>query len=211
MVQKTRKRTKLFKYDFIEIGTSDFNTLIQKADDTIKGLSIEPMTEYLSRLPDKKNVIKVNAAVSNKSGSLKIFFVPDDIRKEYDLPNWMKGTNSVGEPHKTVVSYLKKHDLPLSLIHSKKVPVYSISRLFSKYSVGEIDYLKIDTEGHDTTIMNAYLEAVKSKPSLMAKKILFESNSLSDKDAVAKIKNILENMGYKVTSGRQDTTAILIN
>jgi FkbM family methyltransferase len=201
---------KLYNYDFIEIGTSDFNTLIQKADDTTKGLSIEPMEEYLSRLPDKKNITKVNGAISNKSGSLNIFFIPDNIRKDYNLPSWIKGTNSIGEPHKTVVSYLKKHNLPLTLIHSKKVPVYSISKLFSKYNVGGIEYLKIDTEGHDTIIMNAYLEVIKNKPSLLAKKILFESNSLSDKNAVIKIKESLENIGYKVTSGRQDTTAILI-
>jgi hypothetical protein len=31
------------KYDFIEIGTSNFDTLIEAADDTTVGLSIEPV------------------------------------------------------------------------------------------------------------------------------------------------------------------------
>ena len=32
-------------YDFIEIGTANFETLIEKADDNVRGLSIEPLTQ----------------------------------------------------------------------------------------------------------------------------------------------------------------------
>jgi hypothetical protein len=38
-------------FDFVEIGTSDFDTLIQKAGDTDIGISIDPIDEYLERLP----------------------------------------------------------------------------------------------------------------------------------------------------------------
>jgi len=31
------------KYDFVEIGTSDFDTLIEQATDTTRGISIEPV------------------------------------------------------------------------------------------------------------------------------------------------------------------------
>jgi hypothetical protein len=34
------------KYDFIEIGTSDFDTEIENCDDNKKGLSIEPVKIY---------------------------------------------------------------------------------------------------------------------------------------------------------------------
>jgi len=148
-------------YDFIEIGTSDFNTLIQKADDNVIGLSIEPIFEYLQRLPNRKHITKVNCAVSNESGTIEIFFIPDHIRKENNLPTWMKGTNSVGEPHKTVINYLLKHNLPLTLVQIQIVQVYSIKELFEKYNVKSVGYLKIDTEGYDCIIMNSYLDLVE--------------------------------------------------
>ena len=47
------------KYDFIEVGTSDFHTLIQECSDESVGLSVEPISKYLDRLPNKPNVSKV--------------------------------------------------------------------------------------------------------------------------------------------------------
>ncbi len=52
------------KYDFVEIGTSDFDTLIQTATDTTRGLSIEPVRHYLDRLPSPAGVKKIWAGVS---------------------------------------------------------------------------------------------------------------------------------------------------
>jgi FkbM family methyltransferase len=196
-------------YDFIEIGTSDFNTLIQKAGPQTVGLSVEPLSQYLDRLPDKPRVQKVNAAASNRSGSITIYYVPDSVRKEYDLPSWMKGTNSIGEPHKTVVRYLEKHDLPMSLIHRKKVKVMSVRNLFKAYGVGSVDFFKVDTEGHDVVIVNALIDLIKGRPALRPHKIQFESNALSNRDEVQKIATRLTELGYTVTTGRQDTIAIL--
>ena len=56
-------------YDFIEIGTSDFHTLIESATDKTIGLSIEPIKTYLDRLPNKENVFKVQAAVSDSDST----------------------------------------------------------------------------------------------------------------------------------------------
>lgn len=40
--------------DFIEIGTSNFDTLIQTCSDDAFGISIEPLNFYLNDLPNKK-------------------------------------------------------------------------------------------------------------------------------------------------------------
>jgi hypothetical protein len=206
---KTRKQPRNKHYDFIEIGTSDFNTLIQKATPATVGLSVEPLKDYLDRLPEKTHVQKVNAAVSKRSGSIDLYYVPDAVRIEKGLPGWMKGTNSVGAPHPTVVRYLAKHRLPQSIVHHKKVPVLSVERLFRRYHVGSLDYLKVDTEGHDTVIVNAYLDMAAKNPALRAKKILFESNALGNKEEVQRLRERLAAMGYTVTVKRQDTVAIL--
>ncbi len=53
-------------YDFVEIGTCDFDTEIEKANNNTIGLSVEPVPFYFNNLPDRKKCKKVNAAVSNK-------------------------------------------------------------------------------------------------------------------------------------------------
>jgi hypothetical protein len=206
---KTRKQARKTHYDFIEIGTSDFNTLIQKASPSTVGLSVEPLKDYLDRLPTKPHVQKVNSAVSKRSGSIDLYYVPDAVRIEKGLPSWMKGTNSIGAPHPTVVRYLEKHGLPQSIVQHKKVPVLSVERLFRRYHVGSLDYLKVDTEGHDTVIVNAYLDLAARHPALLAKKILFESNALANKTEVTALRIRLSDLGYTVTVKRQDTVAIL--
>lgn len=40
--------------DFIEIGTSDFDTLIESSNDNTHGISIDPVNIYLNKLPTKK-------------------------------------------------------------------------------------------------------------------------------------------------------------
>ena len=52
--------------DYIEIGTSDFDTLVQNTD--LTGLSIDPLKIYLDALPNKVNNIKINAAISDFDG-----------------------------------------------------------------------------------------------------------------------------------------------
>lgn len=206
----TRRRKTLRHFDFVEIGTSDFNTLLQKAGPETVGLSVEPMGFYLDRLPDKPRVTKVEAAVSDRSGVLYLYYIPDDVRREYGLPSWMKGTNKIGEPHPTVMRYLAKHGVPASIVRRRKVPVLSVAELFRKYRVGSLDYLKVDTEGHDPIIVGAYLDEVERRPALKAKRILFESNALTRRDVLAGITGRLERLGYRVETLRQDTLAILM-
>jgi len=55
---------RLMKYDFIEIGTSNFDTLIENSNETTVGISIEPLKVYLDQLPNLTNVIKINCAIS---------------------------------------------------------------------------------------------------------------------------------------------------
>jgi len=67
--------------DFVEIGTSDFNTLIETAADSSVGLSVEMMAYHLEKLPSKPGVTKVNAAISDSEEATRVvFFIhPDDI------------------------------------------------------------------------------------------------------------------------------------
>jgi len=196
-------------YDFIEIGTCDFNTVCARAPETQRGIAVEPMIQYLNRLPDKPLLTKINAAVSDTDGVCDIFYIsPSDIT-EYGLPSSARGCNSIGRPHPTVVRWLTERGLPLDLIKTIPVPIISITTLLENYGVGSIGLLKIDTEGHDCVILSAFLDYIEERPHLRPRRILYESNSLTSLSERRAMAQRLSSFGYTVSYDSRDTNAIL--
>jgi FkbM family methyltransferase len=192
-------------YNFIEIGTSDFDTLIQTCADSTYGLSIEPLKIYIDRLPDKPHVKKVNTAVSDAKGAIQIYYVdPVDIAA-HRLPEWVKGCNSVNRPHPTVVKELTRRGLSWeTIIRNDMIDVITFTDIVNNYDVESVDILKIDTEGHDCVILNDYIRVCDQRPELFAKTIIFEVNCLSsthEQDAV--IQKLLDR-GYTIVSRNDD-------
>lgn len=197
-------------FNFIEIGTSDFNTEIEKASDETIGLSIEPLNEYLLRLPNKNKCQKINAAISNFNGFIDIYSIsPENIAK-YNIAEWIKGCNSVGKPHKTVEWYLSYHGLPSNLIEAKIVPVLTFTDIINKYNVTGCDYLKIDTEGHDCVIVNDIIDSFKKgEHSILPKKLLFETNELTSNVDIDNTINRLIDIGYTLIEKPDGSNALL--
>lgn len=186
-------------YDFIEIGTSDFNTIIQKENPGI-GLSVEPLKIYLDALPDKESVVKVNCAITDFDGVVDVYWIdPQDI-KTYNLPNWLRGCNSIIKPHPTAVMELSSRNLS-SIYKKTTCETMTWETLVNKYNVTSIDYLKIDTEGHDCVILESIL---KSNVKVLPKEIFFENNGLTSFESAQKILDILINMGYKIINKTPD-------
>jgi FkbM family methyltransferase len=192
------------KLDYIEIGTSDFETILQSSDG--HGISIDPLLIYLENLPKKENNIKLNVAISDKIGRSVVFYVhPDDILK-YNLPNWVRGCNSIMSPHPSVIKTLQEFNLS-HLYRMEEIEVINWDKLIRDYNIVSVDLLKIDTEGHDTTIIN---DILKSKTNILPKKIIFETNSLSSLEKVKSTIQSLQNRGYEVVNiTEEDTTVIL--
>ena len=188
------------QYEFIEIGTSNFDTLIQDCDDTVYGISIEPIQHYLDCLPNPKNVIKVCAAMSNEEGHLPFYYIKPSLIDKEKLPVWFKGCNSIGRRHPTVVNWLEQHDKnPDIYITNDLVKTLDFKTLIELYSRESINYLKIDTEGHDCVILKNYLEfCSRTDPTLYAKKIRFEMNELSNSIEQAETVLMLEKNGYSL-------------
>lgn len=203
-------------YTFIEVGTSDFETLLQECEDpSARGLSVEPIQPYLDRLPDKPNVTKVNVALSNTNGSAQFFYIPPDVIEEKGFPSWMRGCNSIHSPHPTVFNTLKfwQYD-PMKVIVSQTVPIWTPETLIQTYSVTSVDYLKLDCEGHDGVILNSWLEYASSRPNLLPKKIEFENNELGSAEEHTEKKkalNRLVQLGYTLDPipGTSNTLATL--
>lgn len=186
------------KYDYIEIGTSDFETLVEVLPDSYKGLSIEPIKHYLENLPDVENNQKLNFAISDKNEIVKIYLVePEDIKK-YNLPDWIKGCNSINSTHPSVLNYLYDNNL-LHIYKNCEVESISFENLVERYNITEVDYLKIDTEGHDFTIIRNLL-----KTKLRPKKIRCEANSLYKEEDILKMIEELKDNNYVLMQRTQN-------
>ena len=178
------------RFDFIEIGTSDFDTLLETSNNKI-GMSIEPLKFYLDSLPNNDKVIKVNCAISDTDFETDIFWIsPDDIKK-YDLPNWLRGCNSIINPHPSTIIELEKRNL-LEIYKKSKCKCITWATLVSVYDITSVERLKIDTEGHDCKIVQSILSSNITLPN----EILFENNVLTNEDDLNKTMSLLHEKGY---------------
>lgn len=191
-------------YDYIEIGTSDFDTEIAKNDDKV-GISIEPIKYYLDRLPNKPNCIKLNLGISNYVGTCVVNYLSEKTIEQYNLPYWVRGCNSINAYHKTVNDLCMSKGLDIQQISEKdSVNVTTLYALMNDVSVDGVYFLKIDTEGHDTVILENFYEKVQNSAHL-PHVIQFESNVLSSSEAVSHIIKLFANIGYDLISKDHDT------
>ena len=185
--------------DFIEIGTSDFNTLIQAAGPDTHGLSIDPISLYLDRLPNRPGCKKINAAISNFEGTVEVYFIPPQVIAKHRLPNWLRGCNSIGAPHPTVSKQLEKMDIDPELVLVRQpVPCHRLQTVLHQHDVQGIFMLKVDTEGHDAVILNDFFD--DATPQQWPHQIVFESNKLSDSETIHRLIAKLILMGYDIVS-----------
>lgn len=185
--------------DFIEIGTSDFNTLIQAAGPDTHGLSIDPISLYLDRLPNRRGCKKINAAISNFEGTVEVYFVPPQVIAKHRLPNWLRGCNSIGAPHPTVSKQLEKMDIDPELVLVRQpVPCHRLQTVLHQHDVQGVFMLKVDTEGHDAVILNDFFD--DATPQQWPHQIVFESNKLSDSETIHRLIAKLILMGYDIVS-----------
>lgn len=191
-------------YDYIEIGTSDFDTEIQKKNNKF-GISIDAVKYYIDRLPNKNGCIKINNAISNFNGEIKINYISTKNIKKYNLPKWVRGCNSVNNYHPTVEKLLLIKNIKIKDIAvSYKVPCKTLLSLLTEYNIYGYYLLKIDTEGHDTIILEHFFNN-NNNNMLLPHKIIFESNKLTSKRYINNIIKISKNIGYDLISSGVDT------
>jgi FkbM family methyltransferase len=181
----------------IEIGTSDFRTEAGKSE----GIFIEPVKYYFDRLPDCN---KENVAISNKEGEIEIYYLTDEEIEKHNLPQWIRGCNSINKIHPTTKTILEGKGLE-DIVRCDRVKVVRIKSIIEKYNVTHIDMLKVDTEGHDTVIVNDYLDTIDFLPE----QIMFENNQLSNRTEVTALIDRLTLLGYECEKLKTDVIATL--
>lgn len=188
--------------DFLEIGTSDFDTLIQECAVNIVGMSIEPVKYYLDRLPDKPYVEKINCAISptDEESDIEVFYLTEEVILKHGKPSYLKGCSNIGKIH----SAITMHEMD-KYVSSYTVKQYPISVFLERNNIENIDYFKIDTEGNDCDILLHYAEYLK-ETGYYPKKIKFESNTLTTEEKIIETINTFKKFGYSVNRQRTDTT-----
>jgi hypothetical protein len=205
-INKSLENMKLIDYDFIEIGTSNFDTLIQNSNDDTVGISVDAVKYYIDNLPNKKNVLKIHSGISSMRSKLNVYYIPEELIKENNLPEWFKGCNSINTYHPLHIKYNITH-----LCKIERIDVIPSYELFYTNKVKGVTYLKIDTEGHDTIILKSLYSYLRYLPSsFFPKKITFETNENSKKIDVDEIIELYCSLGYTLKDRGYDTTIIYV-
>jgi hypothetical protein len=219
-----------FPYDFIEIGTCDFDTELQISDEMRVGLSVEPISQYLDNLPNREYVRKVCAAIVTEeqyaiSPTIDAFYVDKETVIRHNLgSDWLTGCNSIGKPHDFHTKYYPNpvvwhraseeerknlstiNLMELGLVSVKKVRCMTYGMLMQEYNVGHVNLLKTDTEGNDGALLVSVINHYRKNNilKLLPKKILFENNTHSKKDDILYAKQVLTDVGYTVTDVKHE-------
>jgi hypothetical protein len=194
-------------YNFIEIGTADFHTEIEKASNETRGLSIEPVLYYLNKLPTKPLVHKVLSAISDQDGWTSCYYIPEHYINRYFPGQWeLKGNNSINTYHPQAKAIVEAANLdPAEIFSVVQIPMYSFATMADMYQVTSIDLLKTDTEGHDCIIMNNYIRWAQAK-NCFAKEIVFETHHLTPSEMIDQTIQNLQSVGYSIIERGMNTT-----
>lgn len=187
-------------YNFIEIGTSNFSTIIQNVKDDQVGISVEPISHYLDQLPERAGVTKVQAAITSEvnTKSIDIFWIPEDVINRHRLPRWFKGCNSINKFHPLHIGHKLTH-----LVEKLTVPVMTVNQLINTYDITGVELVKIDCEGHDTTIMKGFYNEIVNG-LLEVDRFIFEANSNSSRNEVQNIIDLFTSQNYTCIKKGED-------
>jgi len=144
---------------FLEIGTADFDTLIPLAEKGgWNGYCVEPIPHHCETLREmSKNlpVAIVEAAISDYDGNINML-VGGGL-------DWAEGISHVSNSNHRGARLL---DLPDNASLRKgeiSVKCMTLDTLIDLYGIDEIDFCKIDVEGHELNVLENYSWKVKPK------------------------------------------------
>lgn len=196
----SQKKSNFF---FIQIGSNDgvsgdpIHSYVVKYN--WSGILVEPVKYLFQKLiknyHEKNNLFFENAAISNKSGYKKFYYLKETTDF---LPWWYNQIGSFSKKH------LLKHKAISNIgkyIVAEKVKTIQFMELIQKYDVNEVDLLHIDAEGYDYEILKA-INFSEIKPKI----ILFEHKHLKN-EKYNESQDLLKKNGYILHKSRVDTFA----
>ena len=192
---------------FIEIGSNCFDTCLQLAKNGWKGVMIEAVPKIFAKMKKQNEdypINSLNLAITDYDGEIE-FAVPKLAEDEAAVDNlifeeWMTGVGHViSKDHKGMNGIgLMESPEGKNILHEKiKVKCKKLDTLIEDLGIDKVDYLKVDTEGHELNVLEAYSWDVL--PTMMK----IEHRHLSE-DAKDKLKDLFKGKGYVVHNERFD-------
>ncbi len=189
---------------YLEIGTSDFDTLNDKfADrDDWRGVSVEAVPEYFNRLRKHPKNTYVNAICSIDSADpVEFHYVPSEVIASHNLPQWLRGCGSMSLETQPSLQAYRPYVRTETLRRVLACDVLALEPFRDALTGAcRIDLLKTDTEGYDFPLLNAILDV--ARPT----NIIFETRFMSPAQFLA-LDDRLRRMGYRY----RGETAIVCN
>jgi len=192
---------------FIEIGSCDFDTNMPLIDSgEWLGIMCEPAPYYyknLVSLSEKSksagNLSIENIAVSDYNGNISFACAkPPSTESRGHGSEWRRGISSVVADNHIGERIFDLEGNQQFLEETIDVPCLTLDSLIAKHKWEHINYLKIDTEGHEQNILDVYSWEIK--PDI----IKIEHSHIDD----VYMKLLLEKHGYLVYVEQQDIYAI---
>ena len=188
---------------FIEIGTCDFDTnipLIESGEWT--GVMCEPAPTYFKNLEDickdikhRENLFLDNVAITDYKGHVSFAEARENNRPE---DQWQRGISSIVQDHHRGERIFDIFPNQRLINERLDVPCTTLDDLINKHNLESVDYLKIDAEGHEMNILDAYTWHIK--PTF----IKLEHTHIDD----IYVSNMLKDLGYIVYTEQRDIYAI---
>ena len=204
------RRTKMemsMKKVFIEVGSCDFDT---NADLIINGgwigVMCEPAKKYFNNLEklmegikNREDLFLENVAISDYNGEISFAEAKDNSQGPRSEDGWRRGISSVVADNHEGERMFDLANNQQFISDTYNVPCLTLDSLISKHKFEHINYLKLDVEGHEMNILEAYSWDIK--PDF----IKLEHAHIDD----LYVKDFLEKKGYLVYLEESDLYAIL--
>lgn len=185
---------------FVQVGANDgkradpINTRIREQQ--WKGLLVEPLPQYFNELQrtyaGQEGLQFAQVAVSHENGKATMFAIND-------TDSMLRGSSSLSREVIDNSAWVVK-DID-ALVEPVTVPTQRLETLLGEFGVRDIDYLVVDTEGHDAVVVNQALDL--ERPPHM---VLYEHMHLPSDDRLT-LENRLDDAGYGIRHLRRDTFA----
>lgn len=183
---------------FVEIGACDFDTCLPLLKNGWNGLFVEAVPELAQSLIEQTKEY-VFSEVINKVITTYDGVIDFAIAEEGGVDNWRRGISHVMSDNHTGEKLLTLSENEGFLKRVVSLPCLTLDTLIDSKDLSNIDFLKLDIEGHEADVLYAY--SWKIKPSL----IKLEHSHIDD----VKMRTFLESMGYMVYVEPRDIYAII--